>query len=149
MAIITACGSGKNKSLIHSICKGLEKKGHIVLTPPLHNIGKYMTCNTMDDEGSLLLWKGATYAHFNRIKTANICVMVNPGGYLGVGSTLELGYAVSLGKLIIALSHDNTELARESLFDIVLDCEDEKKVVEQIDELLVGKIDKKANKHLK
>ncbi len=138
MAIITACGSGKNKSLIHAICKGLEEKGHIVLTPPLHNIGKYTICETMDDEGSLLLWKGATYAHLNRIKTASICIMVNPSGYLGVGSTLELGYAVSLGKLIIALQHDHEELARESLFDIVLECEDEKKVVTQIDEILKG-----------
>ena len=136
MSIITACGSGKNKQLIHAICKGLEKKGHIVLTPPLHNIGKYMKCGGMDDEGSLLLWKGATFAHLNRIKTSNVCIMVNPGGYLGVGSTLELGYAVSLGKLIIALRHDETELARESLFDIVLDCEDEDKAVEKIDEIL-------------
>ena len=141
MAIITACGSGKNKTLIHAICEGLEKKGHIVLTPPLHNIGKYMTCEKMDDEGSLLLWKGATFAHLNRIKTASICIMVNPDGYLGVGSTLELGYAVSQGKLIIALCHDNTELARESLFDIVLDCEDIKTVVEQIDGILKGSSD--------
>lgn len=133
MAIITACGSGKNKELIHSVCRKLEEKGHIVLTPPLHNIGKY--ADGMDLEGETLLWKGATFAHLNRIKTANVCIMVNPKGYLGVGSTLELGYAVSLGKLVISLQHDE-ELARESLFDIVLECEDAELVAEKIDRLL-------------
>ena len=132
MAIITACGSGKNKSLIHSICLLLEQKNYIVLAPPLHNLGKY---DGIDSEGELLLWKGATFAHFNRIKTADVCIMVNPKGYLGVGSSLELGYASSLGKLIIALQHD-TELARESLFDIVLEEENAEQVVELISRLV-------------
>lgn len=136
MAIITACGSGKNKELIHTICKKLEEKGHIVLTPPLHNLGKYISSDTMDEEGTLLLWKGATFAHFNRVKTASVCIMINPGGYLGVGSTLELGYAVSLGKLIIALQHDKDEPARDVLFDVVLNSEDPDLVAGRIDELI-------------
>lgn len=136
MAIITACGSGKNKELIHTICKKLEEKGHIVLTPPLHDLEKYMENESFDEEGSLLLWKGATFAHFNRVKTANICIIVNPNGYLGVGTTLELGYAVSSGKLIIALQHDKEEPAREILFDIVLEDENPETVVDKISQLL-------------
>lgn len=133
MSIITACGSGKNKALIHAICEKLEEKGYIVLAPPLHNIGKYS--DEMDGEGELLLWKGATFAHLNRIKTADVCIMVNPKGYLGVGSSLELGYAASLGKLVISLQHDE-ELARESLFDITLESEDADEVVEKVATLL-------------
>ena len=136
MAIITACGSAKNKELIHIICKKLEQKGHIVLTPPLHNLGKYIQNDCMDEEGSLLLWKGATFAHFNRVKTANICIMVNPNGYLGIGSTLELGYAVSLGKLIIALQHDTDEPARDVLFDVILEDQNPETVVEKINQLI-------------
>jgi len=132
MPIITACGSGKNKEIIHEICNGLLQKGFIVLTPPLHNISKY---SSVDDEGNLLLWKGATFAHLNRIKTADVCLMINPKGYLGVGSSLELGYAVSLGKLVIALQHD-AELARESLFDLVLEEETTNIVVEKLEQIL-------------
>ena len=128
MPIVTVCGSGKNKVLIHEICSLLKNKGFIVLTPPLHNLSKY---GSMDEEGSLLLWKGATFAHLNRIKTADVCIMINPKGYLGVGSTLELGYAASLGKLIISLQHDS-ELARESLFDIVLETENAEQVAERV-----------------
>lgn len=131
MAIITACGSGKNRTLIHDICDCLKERGQVVLTPPLHNIGKY---ESIDEEGTLLLWKGATFAHLNRIKTADICIMVNPGGYLGVGSTLELGYAVALGKFVVALRHDD-ELARESLFDLVLENEDPMQIADIINEL--------------
>ena len=70
MAIITACGSGKNKEIIHSVCKKLDEKGHIVLTPPLHNIGKYT--DNMDLEGEVLLWKGATFAHLKRLLSKSI-----------------------------------------------------------------------------
>lgn len=135
MAIITACGSGKNRVLIHSVCEKLAAKGHIVLPPPLHDMNRYREA---DKETELLTWEGATFSHFNRIRTANVCLMLNPGGYLGVGSTLELGYAAAQGKFIIALRHD-TELAREALFDIVLDCENADDVAEQAD-LLVRRI---------
>lgn len=133
MNIITVCGSGKNRNYIHALCKKMKQKGYVVLEPPLHDMGRLS--DGADEEGELLLWKGATFSHFNRIETADICIMANPGGYLGNGSTLELGYAVAKGKLVIALRHDR-ELARESLFDIVLECEDMDQVVESIDHIL-------------
>lgn len=132
MKTVTVCGSGKFRDFIHGVCDGLEKNGIIVLRPPLHNIGKYQ----IDEEGTLLLWKGATHAHLNRIKTADLCIMVNPNGYLGVGSTLELGYAVSLGKLIISLEGDE-EKAREALFDIILHTSDKTEAVQKITETLL------------
>ena len=134
MKIITVCGSAKNKNLIRSICR-LLKGEFIVLEPPLYNIDSYE--NSIDDEGMQLIWKGATYAHLNRIKTADVCVMANPHGYLGVGSSMELGYAVASGKLVIAIQHD-AELARESLFDIVLETEKSDEVAKKITKLLKG-----------
>lgn len=131
MKVLTVCGSGKFKSFIHDFCNGLEKRGFIVLRPPLHNIGKY----NLDEEGTLLLWKGATHAHLNRIKTADVCIMLNPNGYLGVGSSIELGYAASLGKLIIALEEDD-EKAREVLFDIILKTSDLEEALQRTTEIL-------------
>ena len=52
---------------------------------------------------------------------------------------MELGYAAALGKLIIALQHDE-ELARESLFDIVLECEEIEQITAQINLLLKNKL---------
>lgn len=130
MTIITACGSGKAKALIHDICSRLQRGGATVLTPPLHDIDGLM--RGVKEEGLLLAWKGATFAHFNRIVKSNVCLIVNAGGYLGVGSTLELGYAASLGKLIIALRRDITEPARDILFDIVLDTEDPGEISDRV-----------------
>ena len=54
-----------------------------------------------------------------------------------MGSSMELGYAVSLGKLVIALRHDE-ELAREALFDLVLDDEDADSATKKIIATLRG-----------
>ncbi len=132
--IITACGSGKHRILIHSITDALGKSGFIVLPPPLHDMPG-LTAG-INPELTLLGWKGATFAHLARIQKANVCLMVNPGGYLGYSSSLELGYAVSLGKLIIALEHDTAEPAREGLFDIVLETTSIEKTVEKLNNFL-------------
>lgn len=63
--------------------------------------------------------------HFDRIRRADVCFVYNKDGYLGVNTTLELGFAHALSKVIYALEPENTaefggELCREILFtDIV------------------------------
>ncbi|MCR5729859.1 MAG: nucleoside 2-deoxyribosyltransferase domain-containing protein [Ruminococcus sp.] len=133
MHIITVCGSGKNKEFIHRLCDLLSDKGFTVLKPPLHNIAKYKA--SIDYEAEFLMWKGATHAHLNRIKKSDICIMANFDGYLGVGSSIELGYAAALGKFIIALQHDQ-ELAREALFDFVLETENCIDIVNKIEKMI-------------
>lgn len=135
MHIITACGSGKFKPLIHGVCAELEKRGVVVLTPPLHNIAAATQGAAEPKETTLLAWKGATLAHFNRINKAELCLMINPGGYLGNSSTLEMGYAVAQHKLIVALRHD-TELSRDCLFDVVLETEEVTEIANRIEKIL-------------
>lgn len=136
MITVTVCGSGKNKDVIHGICEGLSNKGFIVLSPPLHDIDG-LTKNT-DEECKLLTWKGATFAHFNRIETADICLIVNPEGYSGNSTTLELGYAVANRKLIVAMKHDIKEYAREGLFDIILETEDIESTVQKFCDVILN-----------
>lgn len=118
MISITVCGSSKLKSLIHETCAKLEEAGFVVLTPPLHDI-ETLT-NQSSEECKLLSWKGATFAHFKRIEVADICLIVNPDGYIGNSTTLELGYAVASKKLIISFMPDSQEMARQGLIDFVL-----------------------------
>lgn len=134
MKIITVCGSGRFKPLIHGVCEELSQRGLIVLKPPLHDIMGATQGAAKLDEANLLAWKGATFAHFNRIAKADICVMLNPGGYLGASSTLEMGYAVALHKLIVALRHD-AELSRDGLFDIILETEELLEIANRIEKL--------------
>jgi len=50
---------------------------------------------------------------------------------------MEMGYAVALQKLVIALAHDS-ELAREALFDIVLETENEEDAAERIYDIVTS-----------
>src|SRR4051794_20412016 len=106
MKRITLCGSGKFKPLIHKVGRGLKERGFIVFVPPLHDMS---FTQQLSLEQTLLAWKGATFAHLNRIEKGDICLLINPDGYLGVSSTFELGYAIAKRKLIVALRHDENE----------------------------------------
>lgn len=136
MRIVTVCGSGKYKALVHGVCRELSKCGFVVLAPPLHDIDALTKKSTY--EGKLLAWKGATFAHLNRISTSDICLMVNPEGYLGVSSTLELGYAVAQGKFVVAMMHDSKELAREAMFNAVLDSDDPETVSNKLKNMFLA-----------
>ncbi|MGH9931522.1 MAG: nucleoside 2-deoxyribosyltransferase [Pyrinomonadaceae bacterium] len=122
MITITLCGSGKFREAVHAAGKFLQERGIVVLIPPLHQIEQLVAGRP--EECKQLAWKGATFAHFNRIAKADIVFIVNPEGYVGASTTLELGYAVALGKLIFAMQPDSNEPARNGLFDVILGSSD-------------------------
>ena len=122
MQTVTICGSGKKRQEIFLAAKMLTESGLLVLAPPLHQIEQLV--DGRPDECRQLAWKGATFAHLNRIEKADIVFIVNPDGYMGPSTTLELGYAVARHKLILAMRADEKELARTVLCDIVLDTSD-------------------------
>jgi nucleoside 2-deoxyribosyltransferase len=116
MIVVTPCGSGKNKDLILQTSAMLEGRGFVVLAPTLIDMS---FADILDAKQALLAWKGGTYSHLQRVRRCEICLICNFGGYIGIGTTLELGYAAALGKLVVALKDDG-ELARQSIFDHVL-----------------------------
>lgn len=122
MRTITLCGSGKKRKEIFEAADLLRDQGAVVLAPPLHKIDELFA--GQPDESWELAWKGATFAHLNRIEKADVVFIVNPDGYLGPSTTLELGYAVALRKLIVAMKPDITETARTVLIDFVLESDD-------------------------
>jgi nucleoside 2-deoxyribosyltransferase len=127
---IAICGSARHREAIYEAGRLLDEAGFLVLSPPLHQIDRL--CAGQPLETRELAWKGATFAHFNRIMKADAILIVNPDGYVGSSTTLELGYAVALGKLVIAMSGDRDEMARGVLFDLVLDCSDITKAVTEL-----------------
>ncbi|MFC4858680.1 hypothetical protein [Actinophytocola glycyrrhizae] len=122
MRTITLCGSGKKRKEIFEAAELLRDQGALVLAPPLHKIGELFAGQPA--ECHELAWKGATFAHLNRIEKADVVFIVNPDGYLGPSTTLELGYAVAMRKLIVAMKPDQVETARTVLLDLVLDTDD-------------------------
>jgi len=122
MSRIALCGSGKMRNEIFTAGRLLADRGIQVLVPPLHRIEELVAGRP--EECRELAWKGATFAHLNRIEKADTVFIVNPNGYIGPSTTLELGYAVALHKFIIAMMPDAEEIARTVVLDLVLDTDD-------------------------
>lgn len=118
MKTVVLCGSRRFKKEIRKIGKYLKDNGVVVYEPHLHE-GKDEWSN-LSKEYKDFVALGLTYDHFQKIKMADVVYIVNKDGYSGVSTTLELGYAVALGKTIYALSDKDDELCRKVLFkDIV------------------------------
>jgi nucleoside 2-deoxyribosyltransferase len=136
MIRIVLCGSGKMRNEIFLAGELLTKLGISVLVPPLHFIESLV--EGRPEECRELAWKGATFAHFNRIDKSDIVFIVNPNGYVGPSTTLELGYAVAKHKYIIAMMPDQQEIAKTVLFDQVLCTSDVEKACKEITPLIGG-----------
>jgi len=119
--IVTLCGSGKVRDDVFAAAEHLRGMGFTVLCPPLHKLD--VIARDYEPEGLELVWKGATFAHFARIAKADAVFVVNTTSYVGASTTLEIGYAAALHKVLVAAQHD-AELAREGLFDFVAESGD-------------------------
>lgn len=136
MARIVICGSGKLRQEIYQAGRLLSDAGLQVMVPPLHRIEELVAGRPA--ECRELAWKGATFAHFNRIDKSDIVFIVNPNGYIGPSTTLELGYAVARRAFIVAMMPDETELAKTVLLDRVLETTDVAQACKELTEMVNG-----------
>lgn len=101
------------------------KSTHHTFTVKEKNTG-IVLANSIEN---VLPW-GLTHDHFYKIKMADVVFIYNEQGYIGTSTTLEIGYAVALGKPIYALSQDSEEICRNILIrDIVKSPDDLVKVL--------------------
>lgn len=138
MSRIVICGSGKLRDEIFLAGHLLSEAGLQVMVPPLHRIEELVAGRPA--ECRELAWKGATFAHFNRIDKSDIVFIVNPNGYMGPSTTLELGYAVAKHAFIVAMMPDETELARTVLLDCVLDTTDVERACKELTGMVKGEV---------
>jgi len=114
MKTVVICGSRRFKPEIREFAKRLKKLGVVVYEPYLHSRQDELAKLSEDYKKFVAL--GLTHDHFYKIRMADVVFIFNKDGYAGNSTTLEIGYAVALGKPIYALSDDNEELCRHILF---------------------------------
>jgi len=118
MKTVVLCGSRKFKPGIRKFGAELKKLGVVVFEPYLHSGQEEWEHLSQDYKNFVAL--GLTHDHFYKIKMADVVFVYNEGGYSGNSTTMELGYAMALGKPIYALSDKDEELCRKVLFrDII------------------------------
>lgn len=112
MKSVVICGSRRFKKEIREFESKLVKAGVVVFSPHLTSFD----WSKFPKKASELMALGLTHDHFYKIKMADVVFVYNKDGYSGVSTTLEIGYAVALGKPIYALSDKDEELCRLTLF---------------------------------
>ena len=113
MQSVVLCGSRRFKPAIRAFATELEKRGAVVFAPYLHSGQEEW--DKLSDDYKKFVALGLTHDHFYKIQMADVVFVYNEGGYVGNSTTLEIGYAVALGKPIYALAADE-ELCRHVLF---------------------------------
>ena len=113
MKTLVLCGSRRFKPEMREFVNKLRKFGVIVFEPYLHS-GRDEWAKLSDDYKKFVAL-GLTHDHFYKIQMADVVFVFNKDGYAGNSTTLEIGYAVALGKPIYALSEDE-EICRNVLF---------------------------------
>ena len=114
MKSVVLCGSRRFKPEMRAFAQTLKDSGILVFEPYLHQ-GKDEWAKLSDQYKKFVLL-GLTHDHFYKIKMADVVYVFNKNGYSGVSSTLEIGYAVALGKIIYALNEDIEEGCKNVLF---------------------------------
>jgi len=126
MKSIVICGSQRYKDEIREFVDSLKKSGvPIVFEPNFEDQSsdfvKKEEKERLQDESYRSQVPAMVHAHFEKIRKADVCYVYNKDGYLGVNTTLELGYAHGKGMVIYALEteqpyEDGGEICRDILF---------------------------------
>ena len=109
MKAVVICGSQRYKDEIRKFVDDLKKLGAPIVFEP--NFERRKLGFAQKDERERLQSKAyrahvpaAVHAHFERIRKADICYIYNKDGYLGINTTLEIGYAHHKKKKIYFLN---------------------------------------------
>lgn len=119
MKSVVVCGSKKYKDEIAKFCKELESLGVLVFEPSIQQ-PIMETDKIHSDYVTNVIFKGLTLEHFDWIRKAEVCFVYNKDDYAGTSVSMEMGYAVALGKPIFALSRKTGDPCRDSLIDKVV-----------------------------
>lgn len=135
MKSVVLCGSQRFKKEIKTFAKRLKALGVGVVFEP--NFQRQRTGLLKKKEKDRLKSKSyrmrvpaMVHEHFDRIRKADVCFVYNKDGYLGVNTTLEVGFAHGKNMIIYALEPEKPpafggEICRDILFTEIINTPEE------------------------
>lgn len=135
MKSVVICGSQRYKDEIKNFAERLRGLGVPIVFEP--NFERQRKKLAAAKESVRLRSKSyrdrvpaMVHEHFDRIRKADVCYVYNKKGYLGVNTTLELGFAHGKNMVIYALeperpTEDGGEICRDILFTEIIDMPEE------------------------
>lgn len=131
MKSVVICGSQRYKDEIKNFAEQLRKLGiPVVFEPNFERQRKKLIKAEEKDRLKSRSYRdrvpAMVHEHFDRIRKADVCYIYNKKGYLGVNTTLELGFAHGKNMVIYALeperpTEDGGEICRDILFTEIID----------------------------
>ncbi|OHA04286.1 MAG: hypothetical protein A2934_02040 [Candidatus Sungbacteria bacterium RIFCSPLOWO2_01_FULL_47_10] len=124
MKSVVICGSQRYKEDIKTFANRLRKLGvHTVFEPNFERQRKKMLKKEEKERLKVKSYRdrvpAMVHEHFDRIRKADVAYFYNKKGYLGVNSTLELGFAHGKNMIIYALEPEEAEKGGEICRDIL------------------------------
>ena len=99
--VITLCGSTKFKEVFIRFQKELTLKGNIVLSPTIFTQnGDEELLENMAEETLKKTKEMLNDIHKRKIEMSEEIFVINPNGYIGESTKLEINYAINLGKKV-------------------------------------------------
>lgn len=135
MKSIVICGSQRYKNEIKALANRLCELGAPVVFEP--DFERQRIKLTKMKESARLRSRSyrervpaMVHQHFDRIRKADVCFVYNKNGYLGVNTTLEIGFAHGKNMVIYALEPEKNikfggEICRDILFTEIIDTPEE------------------------
>lgn len=125
MKSLVICCSQRYKEEIREFAKKLEKLGvPLVLVPDFRWTSKKVAQSSesirLKSDRYRKRLPGVVRSHLHKIAKADAVFVYNKDGYVGYNTTLEIGAAAILNKLIFALEEDKEEPCRGILFDKIV-----------------------------
>ena len=115
MRSVCISGSGRFKKEVKAFADGLRKLGVVVFAPYHHSGQADWEKKGLEAAHQEFIALGLTHDHCLKIRMADVVYVYNKNGYVGPSTTLEMGYALALGKPIYALTNKDEELCRRVL----------------------------------
>ena len=113
MKSVVLCGSIRFKDGMLTFADELERLGATIYIPDFYSLDEDWDNLTEVQRKHAAL--ALTHEHFYKMRMADVVFIYNEGGYLGNSTTMEVGYAVALGKPIYMLAEDEDEICRSVL----------------------------------
>jgi hypothetical protein len=117
MRSVVICGSRRFEKEIRKFGKDLKKLGVTTYEPFLN---KNRGIDKLDSDLKEYAFLGLTFHHFDLIRMADAVYIYNKGGYIGVSTTLELGFSKALNKPIYSYDAGGSEPARDALLEQIV-----------------------------
>lgn len=135
MKSVVICGSGRYIDEINQFAARLNALGAPLVFTPNFNPRRrtFMTLEErerMESKSYRTQLPAFVLQHLDRIRKADICFVYNKGGYLGINTTLEVGFAHGRNMLIYSLEPEGPldgggEICRSVIFSEVISTPEE------------------------